>query len=128
VGRPSTPIHVLTLLLTALLAWPWNVVLSTAESSQIALQARLGAVHAPETSQVLRVVHSRWWEQQSCSVIAPDFDRDEEEGDDGGPVSPTSGLLTFLTFPTPDLPACTLTSLVLPAPTAARERLCRLRC
>jgi hypothetical protein len=128
VGRPSASIHVLTLFLTALLAWPWNVVLSTAESSQIALQLRLVSIHALGSLRVQRILRHGWWNPQSCSVIAPDYDRDEEEGDDGIPLSLSSDLSAIEVFRGADPPASSPTTPIFPAGTIPQEHLCRLRC
>src|SRR3954470_15376389 len=45
--RPLASFHVLTVLLAALLAWPWNVILSAAEAFQISNQSRSSTVHPP---------------------------------------------------------------------------------
>src|SRR3954466_16358669 len=45
--RPLASFHVLTFLLAALLAWPWNVILSAAEAFQVSNLARSSMVHPP---------------------------------------------------------------------------------
>jgi hypothetical protein len=75
-----------------LLAWPWNVVLSTAESTQIAHQYRLEALRTQGSPRDQHLVRSGWWNPRSGSVFALDYDRDEEDGDDVSPLSLPSDL------------------------------------
>jgi len=82
--------HVLTFLLAALLAWPWNVILSAAEAFQISNQAWSSTVHPPAKSGLHRVSRLGHGAASSCSVISPDYDYDEEEGDVDSPLSPWS--------------------------------------
>jgi hypothetical protein len=128
VGRPFASVRIMTVLLTALLAWPWNVVLSAAESSQIAIQGRLGTLDVHGNLRVGRIVRHGWWNQPSCSVIAPDYDRDEQEGDDGGPFSISTVSTSIQVLSCEDPAAFADLSLVLPVRSIPREHLCRLRC
>lgn len=127
-GRPSVVFHVLTLLMTALLAWPWNVILSSAESSQVASQHWLVPVPAFESMRGHRLLRSGWWDRQSCSVIAPDYDRDEGEGDDGGPLSLSSALSPVQVLAAIDCPRPLIESQVFRARIPLREHRCPLRC
>jgi len=88
--RPFASFHVLTLLLAALLAWPWNVILSAAEAFQVSNQARSSTVHPPAKSRLHRVSRLGHGAPLGCSVISPDYDYDEEEGDVDSPLSPWS--------------------------------------
>src|SRR3954449_8648283 len=84
VGRPSRSFHILTLLLTTLLAWPWNLAFSIAEASQIADQVRLARVSARGTPEIQRPKHSdRGGDPSISSVMAPDFDWDENDDEEG---------------------------------------------
>ena len=102
--------------------------LSSAESSQVAGQHRLVRVQALENARVHRLVRSGWWDRQSCSVIAPDYDRDEGEGDDGGPLSLSSALSPVQVVAATDCPGSPLESPVFRARIPPREHLCPLRC
>jgi hypothetical protein len=128
VGRSLASIHVVTLLLTALLAWPWNVVLLAAESIQIANQVRLETVHVQAKSRVQRILRFGRWNQPSCSVIAPDYDRDEEDGDDGSPFSSSSIFYAIRIHPHDSPSYFSFTLPVLPDRTAPWEQSCHLRC
>jgi len=118
----------LTLLLTALLAWPWNVVLSAAESFQVATQVRLGTDHAEGNRRLPTIVRHGWWNQPSCSGIAPDYDCDEEEGDDGDSFSPSSFLSSIHVLTCADVAASSSASPVLLVRILSGEPRCHLRC
>jgi hypothetical protein len=126
--HPSVSFHVLTLVMTALIAWPWNVVLSAAESAQVAGQQTFVSVQAQQSAGGHRLLRCGWWNRQSCSVIAPDYDRDEEEGDDGGPLSVLAAPAAVLVLASTHGPGSALKSLVLPVWIPPREHLCPLRC
>jgi hypothetical protein len=128
VGRPSASVHVWALLLTALLAWPWDVVFSVAESFQVAGQIRHGALYAPGGSPRVRcVVHCGGWDRSGCAVIAQDYDRDGGEDDDG-PLSPSTALWLFQAPPSESTSISLSATPVLCIGTPAVEYLCRLRC
>ena len=61
-------------------------------------------------------------------MMAPDYDRDEMEGDEGGPLPLSSVLSSFQELARSDDPAASLELPLPPARTVPRERLCRLRC
>src|SRR6185437_8841184 len=128
VGRPSSSVHALSLVLIALLAWPWSVVLTVVESSQIAIQRRPGTTCAPDLSGIHRLVHHDNFTPQSRWVVAPDFDRDEEEGDDVSLLSPLSFIFPTQSLPDIDPSAFEQMFPVQPFRTPPREQPRHLRC
>jgi len=129
VGRPSTAIQTLTLLLTALLAWPWNIVLSAAESSQLAGPDRVAVIETHSNPRLPRMMSLGWWKQQSRPEIAPDFDRDEESGDDESVLPLSSDFAPLQAHRRAD--AAASSSLVCPlllASVILRQTRRRLRC
>jgi hypothetical protein len=129
VGRPSLRPKVLTFALTMLLAWPWNVMLSAAESFQDARQDPLGIVYAQGNLRLDRLSRAgRDHPPQGRSVIAPDYDCDEEEGDDG---SLASQAWDFASVPVPfrvELPEASPSTRVSPVLNLTRDHHRRLRC
>jgi hypothetical protein len=128
VGRPATLVHILNPVLAALLACPWHIVFTTAEWSQLADQVRLVGWQVERSPAHERLVHRAWWHRQSCSVIAPDFNRDEEEEDGSDRLYPAAA-----SCPAPMLgcvPESVTTTLSPMAPTGPPPaNLCRcLRC
>jgi hypothetical protein len=128
VGRASFSLRALTLLVTALMAGPWNIVLSAAESSQVDGQVRALGVRPPGSPRVQRMVHFGCRDHQSCSVIAPDYDSDEEEGNQGGPWSLATALASVLVSVKASGPGWLLVVPSHPVRTVVREHLCPLRC
>jgi hypothetical protein len=117
----------MTIMLAALLAWPWNVVLAAAESVSIATVVQYGTLHVQTKSLVHRLVRHGHWNSPNCTVIALDYDRDEE-GDDGSPFSPSSAFHAIAFHPCGNTPGFAVTFTALPDTIVARERRCHLRC
>ena len=122
----------MTLLLAALLAWPWDVVYLNAESSQIEValraQGQPGAVPIRAAGHVYRSTRPGRWDRQCGSILSADYDRNEEEGDDGGPVSTTSGLFAPPALAAREFPAPAPKPMSMPAPIVLREHPCHRRC
>ncbi len=78
VNRSRSVFPLLALLLVTLLAWPWNLALSAAESAQLPANADQGAWvgRGARSSQIGRT--GRWCQIQSLA-LAPDFDEDDTE-------------------------------------------------
>jgi hypothetical protein len=128
-GRHSASIRSLTLVLTTLLAWPWNVVLSRAESLQIASQVRVSSLRTQPNPGVKRPARYRLLDQQSCSLDAPDFDRDEQEwDDDGSPAAPDWSPVPIATLEWTTVAPCCVATGGLPAGPGPRIHFCCLRC
>jgi hypothetical protein len=120
---------VLTLVLTALLAWPWNVVLARAESLQMAGQVRIVSHRTQHSPGVQRPARYRVSDQPSCGLAAPDFNRTEPEGDDdGGAVSPDWDVASVVALEWTAFAPCSVSTWRLPAGPGPRIHLCRLRC
>jgi hypothetical protein len=115
-------------MMTALLAWPWSIMLSSAESSPLTSQHRAARVKVVETVRVHRLVRSGWWDRQNCILTAPDYDRDEEEGNDDGPLSLSSALSLVQLVARTDRLGSPIESTVIRASIPLQDGLVPLRC
>ena len=127
-GRHPAATKALILVLTALLAWPWNVVLARAESLQIADHTRILPVRTQQNAGVQRPARYKVSDQQNDSLAAPDFDRNEPEGDDdGSPVSPDWDVASVVALDWTAIAPCWVSTWLASGPSPALH-LCRLRC
>ena len=127
-GRPTDTDHVLTFLLVALLAWPWNVALSAAEFSQSTTQSRFESARFSGGSGLRNLVRIGRSSHAGSPVIAPDYDRDEEMEDGGGvsSLSPVPAPARVVAGVVPWAHAVLFA--VTPIGAVPREARCRLRC
>lgn len=126
--RTSTFVHVLRLVLIALLAWPWDVALSAAEAAQPAFRRTIDGVEVAGAARGPRLVHPGCAGRQNSPVIAPDYDRDGEEGDDSTTAPLSTDISTAEVAARTDFAASSSHWSVLLLRPIPPERLCRLRC
>jgi hypothetical protein len=104
--------------------------LSAAESSQIDVPCQLAPVHPQRTLRVDRALRLGCWNHPRSVTAAPDFDRNEEEGegiDVGAPV-PASYLGAFEAIACPEGSAYRVSHATPPGGAAAPRPIDRLRC
>jgi hypothetical protein len=134
VGRSSDSIYVLTLVLIALLAWPWSVLLSAAEASRVCAWGPRHRAPEPETFGTRHLMREGPAGSANGSMSVPDFARDEDEedddkkGDEGRPLSlswefsPLGDVGRYTASASPDL------SIVHSPRAIPRKPPCRFRC
>lgn len=127
-GFPSKPIHVVTLGLAILMAWPWNLALSTIETSQTAIAAGVPMAIARGHQGGHRIGRPGRWALANCPAVSPDCESAEEEGDDFGPFHAVAEVLPGFGPPGAFEPPSGCP--VRPSPDSPQPftRLCRLRC
>ncbi len=126
VGHTRGTFHAVTLLLAVMLAWPWNVALTTVESSGPLTKAG-DSVLTKQSHRARQIKRSLRWGTATTPALSPDFD-EEEEWDDAGTWS------VGMVVPKPSepplelmMPAARGFSLVILRPLPL-SYLCRLRC